>query len=383
MKKEYPTRQSKERAPDASEAQMFSLGWSLPDSYYDLKSCDSWALSCLYTHPENTRKDSRSMMFIDKNMPRDALEDDLLENAGFASEEQLQTKSDILAWAAESLTISPAARLMLKEAAGLGWGIGLEDLQGPDFHIDVPEKLIVLSSQGLSEAALGRSPYFCNMLLVSFIRALRDVWQEKRYGAFDEDYAPEAVLTLERVRAADLDVISVLVAWELRSEDQGDLWRYMIGSEEGDLAMRFSGFLEREPSAHFTHKALAATFMQWFRREERVDACDHETLNYLDTIIDSGEYNQQFGNKKLTAIAVERLSCLPDKTAYLQGRGAEIISSPLYAGMNDEINQAHLMHILHDMRVTYAQGVPFRNAALAAKIFPNGMMTAESEDIHG
>ena len=218
---------------------------------------------------------------------------------------------------------------------------------------------------------------------MSLIRALRDVWQEKRNGAFDEEFAPEAILTLERVRAADLDVIAILAAWELRCEGHNNLWRHILGSEDCDLAMRFSGYLERDPTSTFTNKALAETFTQWFRSEERVSACDHETLDYMDEIIGNADIQNPFGENKAQKIDIERLSCLPDRTAYLQHHTQSVLSSPLYAGMNDEINQSHLLHILYDTKVVRVQNVPFRDADLAERIFPDGMMTHDtSETIH-
>lgn len=290
---------------------------------------------------------------------------------------------DILDWAIDLINFSPAAAAMLKEAFAYQWTITLSDLGDPDFHIDAQAKEIILNDQGMSEEALGRSPFFRNMLVVSIIRAIRDIWQEKRYGGLDADYNPENVLTLERVRAADLDVTLILIAWELRCEDRGDLWRYLIGAEEGDIAMRFMGFLERDPSSNFTRDALAAAFTQWFRNDDRVNSCDHETLNYLDHTIDTMDVidaRAPFGHRRLTPIAVERLSCLPDRSAYLMGHGASILSDPLYAGMNDDINQAHLLHILHDVDVTYVENVPFRDPALANKIFPD--ITCVDEDDH-
>ena len=375
MKKDHKKRQIKERLKavitkdiDCTQESTadFERGWIKPDHINVLKACDSWDIADLYSAAAQTKPDYGDDM--------DVIEDRKLKT-------DILDKSGILAWAVDLLSISPAARLMLKEAQNNDWRIGLEDLSGPDFHLDVPEKLVVLANHGMSDTALSKSSYFSNMMLIAFIRALRDVWQEKRYGGFDEDFGPESVLTLERVRAADLDVIAVLVAWELRSEGYGDLWRHMLGSEDGDLAMRFSGCLEREPAAHFTHKALAETFKQWFRSEQRVDSCDHETLDYLDTVMEGSLCANPFGHERLAAITIERLSCLPDKTAYLQGHGPEILSDPLYAGMHDEINQSHLMHILHDLRVVYVQNVPFRDEALAQKIFPGGFMTPETEDM--
>lgn len=293
----------------------------------------------------------------------------------------LSNHRDILGWCIGILAASPAARLMIKEAAAEEWSIGIADLGGHDFHLDVPEKQIILDDSGLMCAALGRSGYFLNMLRVSMIRALRDVWQEKRHGGFDEHYGPEEILMLERVRAADCDVIAVLVSWELRGEGHSELWRHMIGSDEGDMAMAFSNRLERDPSSQFTGAALGAAFKQWYRDIHRANGCDHETLEYLDDVIRSNaETNgggQPFGDKKLTRIGIEVLSCLPDKTAYLRGMGDEIMTDPLYAGLYDEINQSHFLQVMSDMKATYVQGIPFRDASLASKIFPGGEFTRE------
>ncbi|HOO82096.1 MAG TPA: hypothetical protein PK513_06310 [Alphaproteobacteria bacterium] len=293
----------------------------------------------------------------------------------------LNSEAKLLSWAKDILSVSPSARIMLAEAKKQRWIFSIEALEGPDFHIDVPQKRIVLSDQGLAISALGRSTYFKNSFLVSLIRALRDVWQEKRHGGFDAQYACENVLMLERVRAADLDILAVLVGWELRGEGHGGLWRHLIDSEDGDLAMRFSGYLERDPASLFNGRALAAAFSQWFRADRRIEACDHETLNYLDTLMQENAFEEVFGARKLTPISIESLSCLPDRTAYLQGHGREIIADPLYAGLNDPINQAHYMQILYDLKVTRVQDVPFRDAALAEKIFPGGEFTAEKDNI--
>lgn len=187
---------------------------------------------------------------------------------------------------------------------------------------------------------------------------------------FDEHYRPEHIMTMERVRAADCDVVSVLVGWELRGAGHGDLWRHLIGAGNGDMAMIYAGHLERDPSSGYNGYALAATFRQWFRDKERVNACDHDTLEYMDDVLGCGVDQDPFGRKKPSRMNIEVLSCLPDKTAYLQGMGGEILSDPLYCGMDDPINQSHLFHILYDLEAIVVRDVPFRDAGLAKKIFP-------------
>ncbi len=276
----------------------------------------------------------------------------------------------ILGWCASILECSPSARLMLKEASDKGWKITLEDLQGGDYCIDIEQKLLTIDNNSLNPKALERSRYFKNVTLITMVKALRDIWHEKRHGGFDELYSPEHILLMERVRAADLDVISILVAWELRFEEYSDIWRHIIGSEIGDMAMAFSGYLERDPSAQFNGQALRHSFKQWFRCSERVDACDHDILEYLDDILMSSEIANPFGRKRPAKINIELISCLPDKSAYLQGFGADILSDPIYSSLNNEINQTHLFHIMYDLEVVVVENVPFRDKELARKIFP-------------
>jgi len=67
---------------------------------------------------------------------------------------------------------------------------------------------------------------------------------------------------------------------------------------------------------------------------------------------------------------VEILSCLPDKTAYLQGLGTEVLSDPVYSSVDNVINQTHLFHIMYDLQAVVVEDVAFRDADLARKIFP-------------
>lgn len=277
------------------------------------------------------------------------------------------------------LSQSPTARLMIEDAKRRGWSVLIDDREPYDFHIDVQNRVIILNNYSLSAGSLLASGHFQNALLLSLVRALRDVWQEMRHGSFADQYEPEQVLVLERVRAADSDVVAVLVAWELRAEGFSDLWRHLIGSDEGDLAMVFSAQMERADTYGISvHEAMRATFNQWFEDASRVRICDHETLDYMDSLMDEYEYADLFGAESLHPLGVEVISCLPDKTAYLAGMGQEIMIDPFYSSLDDEINTVHFTQILHDLRATYVEGVPFRDQALAAKIFPDSFLLSDA-----
>ncbi len=281
------------------------------------------------------------------------------------------------------LMTSQTARSLMSEAAQNEWVIILGHTDGKDFLLNEDDKTIIINDHNLNNDAITRSHYFTNTILLSIVRALRDLNHEFRLGSLDEIFAPENLIIIERMRAADLDVISMLIAWELRIQNYNHLWRHILGSEKSDLAMHFSNMLERtitdKDSQSLLNKALSSTFAQWFSSEERIHLCDHETLEYMDEILLSSQTSNPFGNKILTIYDIETVSYLTNGTCYLQNNACDILNDPFYTGMNDEMNHYHLMHILHDTKVTYVQNVPFSNAELAMRIFPDGMMTPDYE----
>ncbi|MCB9988080.1 MAG: hypothetical protein H6868_01960 [Rhodospirillales bacterium] len=286
-----------------------------------------------------------------------------------------QNESDIFHWFARLLTQSPAAAALLAEASTQDWHVGLAALGNNGYHLDIPGRKILLDCYDMTPVGLARSAYFRNNLLFMFVKALRDVWHETRWSDFESHYRPEDILMLERVRAADCDTVALLAGWELRGAGYGDLWRHLIGTEEGDMALVFTKYLERDPSALFDGSALAYAFRQWFADESRVDGCDHDVLETLDEIMQAAETRNPFGKNRLSVACIEALSTLPDGVRYLAGLGETISRDPFFAGLHDPINQSHFLQIIYDLEVVMVGNVPFQDRALANKIFPQ-------EDIH-
>ena len=281
---------------------------------------------------------------------------------------------DLLNWAAITIMHAPSARALSKILTDAQWVVTLESLHNNGYHIDTAEKRITLDNYAMESDALGRSVFFRNDLLLNIVRAIRDVWHETRFTTSAMDYSVEDVLLLERVRAADSDTFAVLAAWELRGEGFSDVWRHMIGAEEGDMALAFSGYLEKDPRSLFNGRALAQAFRTWHENEQRVDACDHETLEMLDDLILSAGGESPFGNASLAKDRIEAVSRLPNGVFYLRDMAGMIRRDPFYAGLTDPINQAHLFQIIYDLKVTRVNDVPFRDRILAEKIFPDGIM---------
>jgi hypothetical protein len=294
--------------------------------------------------------------------------------------QRFATAHEIMHWAVSVLMFSPAGNRLLQRAAQAGWRVGLANLNNSGFYLDVTERTLLLDHFALAPAALGRSAYFRNALLTTMARALRDIAHEEEYGPFEKTFGPEDVLMLERVRAADCDTVTVMVCWELRGAGFADVWRHLLGAQEGDMALIFTRYLERDPTAMFDGSALAYAFRQWYADDARVDGCDHQTLETLDDMLlaGDGETAQPFGETRLTPAMIEEIGTLPDGIVYLSGMGAAILKDPFYAGLNDPINQTHLFHLMYDLEVTMVNNVPFRDPGLARLIFPAG---AEPEPV--
>lgn len=278
-----------------------------------------------------------------------------------------ETDYDVLCWASALLNKSALGSSLLKEATTTGWKILISDLGTGGFHLDVEEKIIELDGYGLDASSLGKSSFFRTSLIYVLAKSLRDIWQENRWGAFDNIYKSESTLLLERARAADSDAVSILIGWELRSVGYNDIWRHVLASDEGDMAQVLINILDRHPTALYNGMALAHIFRQWYADAARIDALDHTTLEQMD--FNLRDKSLVAGDATATPSDFEKLSILPDGVSYLKELGETVSRDPFFAGLNDPINQAHLFQIIYDNKVTYVDGIPFRDPKLARKFF--------------
>lgn len=295
--------------------------------------------------------------------------------------QDVRNDETLLLWAVDAIAHSPAGFALVKNATQSGWNLGIDHLGTGGFHLDVPDKEITIDHYGLTAKSLIRDTEYRNAFLMVLIQALREVAQEDRFGALERSYKPEAILMLERVRAADALSYAMLIAWEMRSAGYPDLWRYLLSSEDSDMALALNNVLDCDPASFIDGSAIAQVFRQWFASHARIDLCDHETLDTLDMVMSWAEEQSAqdqtapmvpFGDKMLESSVVEELCQLSSGASYLRGMGESICTDPVFSAMNNEINEAHLFQIVYDLEVYTINNVPFRDRALARKVFPDG-----------
>lgn len=287
-----------------------------------------------------------------------------------------ENDSDVLNWMCAMAEESPTARILLKDAQKEGWSIRLDDLSAQGYAIDEDAHCLVMDHFGYVAPALGKSPYFRNFMFVHFVKALRQIWHDAQNHSFETSHRPDSALMLERARAADCETIAILVGWELRASGHSDIWRFILGSEEGDMAMIFTRAIEKDPAGFYDGSVLTRTFCQWYGEDSRVATCDHATLERMDQFLEKEKGTSVLGKRAMEERDIESLSVLPGGVAYLQGMGGNICADPYFSKIKEEINAAHLSQIIYDSKVMMVEGVPFRDRRLARLIFPEGLVNA-------
>jgi hypothetical protein len=265
---------------------------------------------------------------------------------------------------------SPTARSLINFASQKDWSLSMQSLEDGAFDLDPERRILSLNNYNLRLPVFEKPAYFRQSLILSLVKGLRDIWHLECRQPYEAGLSVESVLFLERVRAADCDVIALLVAWELRGEGVPEIWRHLIGTAEGDMAMRFSQTLESAPSKTFDGSALIEAFHEWFASPVRVAAIDHLTLEMIDGMLEDKSACRKFGTKRPTIDFIESLSRLADRNQYLRGFGSNLLNDPHFSGLQDDVNQAHFLQIRREMDSVTVNGVSFRSAALARKIFP-------------
>lgn len=287
------------------------------------------------------------------------------------TQRQIETESDLLAWLCGNLTSSPTANLMLQSAQRAGYALQLtpKSLER-GYMLDVSGKIITLDTNGLHAAAIGRSSHYKNTLLLSLLRGLRDLYHTALKTQYLKTYTAEAALFSKRAECADIETVSILCGWELRASGHADFWRYILGSEIGDMAMTFTKSLEKDLASYNDGSALTRAFCQWYADGLRVGICDHETLESMDESLKSFPGSNPFGHASMRAGDIEALSKLPEAGQYLKGMGGNICADPYFMSIHDPINESQLFQIAYEAQVVLVGGVPFRDKQLARLIFP-------------
>jgi len=251
------------------------------------------------------------------------------------------------------------------------WSIDYKDLNDIPYDLDIDQKTIFIHNFGLSEQALNQSSYFkpqSDLAMIESMRMVRHVeWLE---GAMAR-YHPETILLVGRICVADCQIQKIVKSYNEKMNGNDLLWKHILCSDLTDMAQAFEKALEKfMDTGHDLNlsmrQSMAVAFNRWFSCHDRLQQCDHDTLNLMDDMIEEGS---QFGTKRLEHNAVVCLTLMTgDNTSYIDSHlQKDILNNPYYRDVTNDINEIHLMHVINDMNKTHVNGVSFSDPQLAAR----------------
>ncbi len=239
---------------------------------------------------------------------------------------------------------SPTGRLLVRAAILSDVSVGLDPLLEPNSSFFYPAQNHF--DLGYQPDLLQKTEKGVSRYLVSFIGALRRSWHAQAGHAPDVDLRPQEFLKLCRCEEADVEAVTHLTAWELRSAGASFLWRYLLSGPNGDISVIFERSIEENPQSQFDGMALKAAFNQWFAERERINGCDHIALEIIDMAL--VQRRGPVGRKGLRRGQIQSVGDLPTGHNYL---GGCMFTSAWYDGLEDDVNRTHLRHIENDIRL--------------------------------
>lgn len=315
--------------------------------------------------------------FLDCNEPETYRLDDLLSRVRDLEGHDESLKfpiicdEDLLVWSLSLLCESPLGRAFAHDARFEDWAIELDDCDDGQFIADAQMRILILPRCALSLPALARSPYMRSMFLAEFCRGLRGIWHSGSGVPLPGSLTVFDQIRWTRAVEADYDLLMLAVAWELREAGHPELWRYLIGSDLGDLAVAWVAMLERNPQGLSQPALLKRMFFEWLGDETNRNEADHIMLTRLDQALHNLGYGKGYGERELTAEDFQALTTLPEGISYLAGGARALLDDPTQITMTDPINAAHLQQIESDLAQMRMTRASFRDRELALKFFPD------------
>lgn len=292
------------------------------------------------------------------------------------------THPDLLAgWpVAATVRASETAEALLLDLDD-NWLLHGADLDGPNgtnvgYTIDPEERIITVDTGGLAFAAILRSSYFQNVLTLRTLAALRAAWQAERADDASDMHRIDVWPLLNRVLAADISVMTLRMAYELRAEQIDQVWRHAMGDDNGDMCADYLRTLNRTPEHDDDMAALGDGFLQWFEKETRVSKCDFETLAGMDADLAANDLTfdgrGQVGEGALKCLTIDPLT----GSSYLGPIASEIASNPAWRGIENPVAEAHFSQIMDEIGSTRVGNVQMRDRKLAERLFPDLLIQA-------
>ncbi len=286
------------------------------------------------------------------------------------------TDEDALIWGLSYIMETPLGRSMACDARFEEWVVEVDDLDVPIPQVDAQLRIIILPRGTPSIHTLSQTSHYRAQFLYNLARGLRLMWQSMNGIHAHADLSVDDQLLWERLRRADLDVMALRMAWDLRDIDDGAMWRHIIAGDLGDIATVSAclwadadDYGKDQQQIEPVAPLLLGCFQSWLGCDALLAECDSYTLDQMDARLQKS-VQHVCGPSMLRPADILALGRIPDEGTYLAPLCRTILFAEDVRRIPDPVNETHMQQIIEDCSLLNRPPLVFRDASLQEKIFP-------------
>ena len=175
-------------------------------------------------------------------------------------------------------------------------------------------------------------------------RELRRVWQHHQGALVNPlDFEPDEAILVNRAQQADVLMISIKVAWELKLGGMSEAWDFMIGSPMADVSRTFEIKAQTDFRTLNNGEAARAAYDKFFE-DSRTKIHDKRIIHQM--LLDEVGYMKSTKRRERVSMDLfKRLGELPQGKNYLSMKASRTPLDTCYATVEDRSNANFLWFI--------------------------------------
>ena len=292
---------------------------------------------------------------------------------------KMQTHSDALSYALMRIMRTDIGRALVLDCRFENWSCDIVGLN-EEASLSLATKIVTIPLPVSRVSQLALSIEHTHLFILSVFESLRRIWHVNVGVKQPTMWQFKDILLWNRCLRADLDLMTILFAFQDRAQGTPDLWRYVLASPLTDMAEQYAQMMTAMPIDLYSDDyfdTLADLYMQWFADETRINQTDLLTLSALDQALTKGMTSGIIGQNELTAHDIMGLSLFPKGGApYLEVVASEILYNDEYRQFYSDIIEQHAIQLedeIMDQDLSLSNVLIFRDPALQ-KLFSVDIM---------
>jgi hypothetical protein len=181
-------------------------------------------------------------------------------------------------------------------------------------------------------------------LLNMLVRELRRAWQHRQGALVNPmSFEPDEAVLVNRAQQADVLMISIKVAWELKLVGEADAWNFMAGSSMVDVTRAFETHAQKDFRTLNNGEASRAAYDKFFE-DSRTKIHDKRIIHQM-LLDDQGYMKSQQKRPRVGMELFQKLGELPHGRNYLSISSKKPPTDMCYSTIEDRSNANFLWFI--------------------------------------